>query len=82
MEQEKKIDDIGTLKSKNGIKDKLLNANILNENYLDRLSRIKNLNSVKSEGGFDNKYVVLRMDIQECKRKVQKRIRMKNQLKI
>jgi len=63
-----KIDDIGTLKSKNGIKDKLLNANILNENYLDRLSRIKNLNSVKSEGGFDNKYVVLRMDIQECKR--------------
>ena len=63
-----KINEINSFKLKNGIKDQLLKSNILNENYLDRLSRIKNLNSVKNEGGFDNKYVVLRMDLQECKR--------------
>ena len=63
-----KINDIGTEKSKNSIKENLLRANILNEAYLDRLSRVKNLNNVKNEGGFDNKYVVLRMDIEECKK--------------
>ena len=63
-----KINDIGNAKSKNSIKENLLRSNILNENYLDRLSRVKTLNSVKTEGGFDNKYVVLRMDIEECKR--------------
>jgi hypothetical protein len=63
-----KINDIGNQKSKNGIKENLLRANILNDNYLDRLSRVKTLNNVKTEGGFDNKYVVLRMDIEECKR--------------
>ena len=63
-----KINDIGNQKSKNSIKENLLRANILNENYLDRLSRVKNLNNVKTEGGFDNKYVVLRMDIEECKK--------------
>ena len=63
-----KINDIESQKLRNGLKEKLLNANILNESYLDRLSRMKNLNSVKTEGGFDNKYVVLRMDIEECKR--------------
>ena len=63
-----KIVDIDSLKIKNGLKQRLLNANILNENYIDRLSRIKNLNSVKTEGGYDNKYVILRMDIEECKR--------------
>ena len=63
-----KMTDFDTLKLKNGLKQRLLNANILNENYLDRLSRIKNLNSVKTEGGYDNKYVILRMDIEECKR--------------
>ena len=26
------------------------------------------MNNVKNEGGFDNKYVVLRMDIEECKK--------------
>ena len=63
-----KINDIGEQKSKNSIKENLLRSNILNENYLDRLSRVKTLNNVKTEGGFDNKYVVLRMDIEECKR--------------
>ena len=63
-----RINDIGNAKSKNSIKENLLRSNILNENYLDRLSRVKTLNSVKTEGGFDNKYVVLRMDIEECKR--------------
>ena len=63
-----KIDGIESQQVKNGLKDKLLNANILNESYIDRLSRMKNLNSVKTEGGFDNKYVVLRMDLEECKR--------------
>ena len=63
-----KINDIGNAKSKNSIKENLLRSNILNESYLDRLSRVKTLNNVKTEGGFDNKYVVLRMDIEECKR--------------
>ena len=63
-----KIENIESQKLGKGLKDKLLNSNILDENYLDRLSRIKNLNSVKTEGGFDNKYVVLRMDLEECKR--------------
>ena len=63
-----KINDIGNIKSRNSIKENLLRANILNENYLDRLSRVKTLNNVKSEGGFDNKYAVLRMDIEECRR--------------
>ena len=63
-----KINDIGNAKSKNSIKESLLRSNILDENYLDRLSRVKTLNNVKSEGGFDNKYVILRMDIEECKR--------------
>ena len=66
-----KINDIGNQKSKNSIKENLLRANLLNENYLDRLSRVKTLNNVKTEGGFDNKYVVLRMDIEECKRNFQ-----------
>ena len=63
-----KMEDIQSKKLKSGLKDKLLSANILNETYLDRLSRIKNLNTVKTEGGYDNKYVVLRMDLEECKR--------------
>ena len=63
-----KMEDIQSKKLKSGLKDKLLSANILNETYLDRLSRIKNLNTVKAEGGYDNKYVVLRMDLEECKR--------------
>ncbi len=63
-----KINDISNIKSKNSIKENLLRSNILNENYLDRLSRVKTLNNVKTEGGFDNKYVILRMDIEECKR--------------
>ena len=63
-----KIENIESQKLDKGLKDKLLNSTILDENYLDRLSRIKNLNSVKTEGGFDNKYVVLRMDLEECKR--------------
>ncbi len=63
-----KINDISNAKSKNSIKESLLRANILDENYLDRLSRVKTLNHVKTEGGFDNKYVILRMDIEECKR--------------
>ena len=63
-----KINNIESQKLKHGLKEKLLSANVLNESYLDRLSRMKNLNSVKTEGGFDNKYVVLRMDIEECKR--------------
>ena len=63
-----KINTISNEKSKNSIKENLLRSNILNENYLDRLSRVKTLNNVKTEGGFDNKYVVLRMDIEECKK--------------
>ena len=63
-----KINDIGKSKAINEIKDDVLKANILNENYLDRLSRIKTFQNVKTEGGFDNKYVVLRVDIEECKR--------------
>ena len=65
------IDKITELKTDNinrGLKYKLLNSNVLDENYLDRLARIKNLNSVKTEGGFDNKYVILRIDLEECKR--------------
>jgi len=63
-----KISDIESQKLNRGLKYKLLNSNILDENYLDRLTRIKNLNSVKTEGGFDNKYVILRIDLEECKR--------------
>ena len=63
-----KITDIENQKLIKGLKKKLLNSYLLDEEYLDRLSRIKNLNSVKTEGGFDNKYVVLRMDLEECKR--------------
>ena len=63
-----KITDIENQKLIKGLKKKLLNSYLLDEEYLNRLSRIKNLNSVKTEGGFDNKYVVLRMDLEECKR--------------
>ena len=63
-----KIENIESQKMVKELKEKLLGANILDEKYLDRLSRIKNLNSVKTGGGFDNKYVVLRMDLEECKR--------------
>ena len=63
-----KITDIESQKLNKGLKSRLLNSYILDDNYLDRLSRIKNLNSVKTEGGYDNKYVILRMDLEECKR--------------
>ena len=62
-----KINKINEENNKNKIKDDILNANILNEPYIQRLSRIKTFNNVKTEGGFDNKYVVLRVDLEECK---------------
>ena len=39
----------------------------MDENYVQRLSRIKTFNNVKTEGGFDSKYAVLRIDLEECK---------------
>ena len=62
-----KMENINEENNKNKIKDELLKANILNESYIERLSRIKTFNNVKTEGGFDNKYVVLRVDLEECK---------------
>ena len=59
-----KMNTINEENNKNKIKDDILKANILNEPYMQRLSRIKTFNNVKIEGGFDNKYVV---DLEECK---------------
>ena len=66
-----KIERISQENVVNSLKENLLSAELLNEEYLDRLSRIKNFNSIKKEGGLDNKYVVLRIDIEECKRNYQ-----------
>jgi hypothetical protein len=62
-----KMNKINLENNKNKMKDDILKANILNEAYIERLSRIKTFNNVKTEGGFDNKYVVLRIDLEECK---------------
>ena len=62
-----KMNNINSENNKNKIKDDILKANILDESYIERLSRIKTFNNVKTEGGFDNKYVVLRVDLEECK---------------
>ena len=62
-----KLNEINKENNKNKIKDDILKANALNEPYIQRLSRIKTFNNVKTEGGFDNKYVVLRIDLEACK---------------
>ena len=62
-----KMNDIGKENEKSLIKDILLRGNFLDENYIQRLSRIKTFNNVKTEGGFDGKYAVLRIDLEECK---------------
>ena len=62
-----KINDIRTENNKSKIKEELLKGNTLDENYIQRLSRIKTFNNVKTEGGFDGKYAVLRIDLEECK---------------
>ena len=62
-----KMNKINSENNKNKINDDILKANILDESYIERLSRIKTFNNVKTEGGFDNKYVVLRVDLEECK---------------
>ena len=62
-----KLNDINIENNKNKLKDDILKANLLNEQYIERLSRIKTFNNVKTEGGFDNKYVVLRVDLEACK---------------
>ena len=62
-----RMDNIDNENNKSKIKDEILNANILDEQYIERLSRIKTFNNVKTEGGFDNKYVVIRVDLEECK---------------
>ena len=61
------MDNINNENNKSKIKNEILNANILDEPYIERLSRIKTFNNVKTEGGFDNKYVVVRVDLEECK---------------
>ena len=64
-----KLNDINSENNKEKIKDELLLSNTLDENYIDRLSRVRNFNNIKtSYGGFDNKYAVLRVDIEECKK--------------
>ena len=62
-----KMNEIGAENNKSKIKDELLKGNALEENYVERLSRIKTFNNIKTEGGFDNKYAVLRIDLEECK---------------
>ena len=62
-----KINDIKKENNKSQIKDLLLKGNSLDENYIQRLSQIKTFNNIKTEGGFDNKYAVLRIDLEECK---------------
>ena len=62
-----RMDNINNENNKSKIKNEILNANILDEPYIERLSRIKTFNNVKTEGGFDNKYVVVRVDLEECK---------------
>ena len=62
-----KINDISQENNKSIIKNLLLQGNSLDENYIQRLARIKTFNNIKTEGGFDNKYVVLRIDLDECK---------------
>ena len=62
-----KINSINKENNKSIIKNLLLQGNALDENYIQRLARIKTFNNIKAEGGFDNKYVVLRIDLDECK---------------
>ena len=46
------------------LKQKVLGSHNFDEEYIERLCRVKTLRSVKNEGGIDNKYVVLRIDIE------------------
>ena len=62
-----KMDGIGLENNKSKIKEELLLGNTLDEKYIERLSRIKTFNNVKMEGGFDNKYAILRIDLDQCK---------------
>ena len=62
-----KMNGIGLENNKSIIKAQLLQGYSLDEKYIERLSRIKTFNNVKNEGGFDNKYAVLRIDLEECK---------------
>ena len=50
------------------LKQKVLGSHNFDEEYIERLCRVKTLRSVKNEGGIDNKYVVLRIDIENYKR--------------
>lgn len=58
----------------NKLKEETLRANIFNEEYVDRLMRVKTLRNVKNEGGIDNKYVVLRIDIESYKKEYENKL--------
>ncbi|MCQ2818673.1 MAG: phosphoglycerate kinase [archaeon] len=50
-------------------KEEALKANKFDEDYVTRLDRVKTFRDVKAQGGFDNKYVVLRIDIENYQKK-------------
>ena len=57
----KKCIEIETQVAKNAV----LNVNNFTEEYVDRLSRVRTLRHLKNEGGFDNKYAIVRIDIDQ-----------------
>ena len=63
-----KFDSIENDKLDYTLKQSVLCANVFNDEYIDRLCRVKTLRNVKNEGGIDNKYVCLRIDIEDYKR--------------
>ena len=63
-----KINGISNANTENALKESVLTSNTFNEEYIDRLIRVKTLKNIKNEGGVDNKYVVCRIDIETFKR--------------
>ena len=63
-----KITEIDKKNTEIKTKEEILNQNIFNNEYINRLTRIKCLRNIKNEGGLDNKFVVVRIDIENFKR--------------
>ena len=63
-----KINGISNANNENSLKESVLTSNTFNEDYIDRLLRVKTLKNIKNEGGIDNKFIVCRIDIETYKR--------------
>ena len=58
-----KINGISNANTENSLKESVLTSNTFNEEYIDRLIRVKTLKNIKNEGGVDNKYVFIVLNI-------------------